>query len=780
MALVDRSVVDERNKLIREAAAAEELLKRTRARTNMTSYSTYVEPIELPAKHHRLICDALDDVIEGRNRRLMLFMPPGVAKSTYTSVRFAPYFLGKDPQKSIICASYGEGLATSFGRKVRNALLSKEYQNVFPGVTLSEDSRAKGEWETNKGGSYFAAGVGSAITGRRADLGLIDDPVKSRKEADSELARNETWQWYLSDFFSRLKPNAAQIIIQCMTGDTQVTMSDGEQKELKNIKVGDEVATYDNGEITSSRVLNWKRQGLDSVYEIKTSCGIIVRANERHPFLVEREGKKKWIRLKNLHAGDNVVRVTGEDGKKLNAPLTDARKKCRAKGFAHRTTIKKDGLMVSVLHLLEKILRPALAQNLSTATASPLTTTWNYSGNKMEFARSAGSYPKKLETLSTGTQYSASTTAMKKGMLGGFYATIATLLLVATKRQKYLSQQQNISGLTLGEITSIKPCGVEEVFDIQVERTENFIANGLVSHNTRWHEDDLSGRILPESWNGESGDFEGFDGQIWRVICLPAQARENDVLGREVGEWLWPDYFTPDVWEEIKSVQTSKDVRNWNSLYQQIPQPDSGVFFQREWFKRFRIGDEPRALSKYGASDYAVSDNGGDFTEHGVGGFDEHDDLYFVDWWSGQKTMDVWIKEQMILVKRHDPFAWIAEVGTIRRSAEPWVKKEKQKHWFRTEWMSHIGDKAANARAFQGLAAQGKVYIPNCEWGEELINQLVKFIPNTNFKDDKVDVCGLFGRILDQAYAPSILQIETKKETDSYDENEEEPTWKLN
>ena len=511
MALVDRSVVDERNKLIREAAAAEELLKRTRARTNMTSYSTYVEPIELPAKHHRLICDALDDVIEGRNRRLMLFMPPGVAKSTYTSVRFAPYFLGKDPQKSIICASYGEGLATSFGRKVRNALLSKEYQNVFPGVTLSEDSRAKGEWETNKGGSYFAAGVGSAITGRRADLGLIDDPVKSRKEADSELARNETWQWYLSDFFSRLKPNAAQIIIQ-----------------------------------------------------------------------------------------------------------------------------------------------------------------------------------------------------------------------------------------------------------------------------TRWHEDDLSGRILPESWNGESGDFEGFDGQIWRVICLPAQARENDVLGREVGEWLWPDYFTPDVWEEIKSVQTSKDVRNWNSLYQQIPQPDSGVFFQREWFKRFRIGDEPRALSKYGASDYAVSDNGGDFTEHGVGGFDEHDDLYFVDWWSGQKTMDVWIKEQMILVKRHDPFAWIAEVGTIRRSAEPWVKKEKQKHWFRTEWMPHIGDKAANARSFQALAAQGRVYIPNCEWGEELINQLVKFIPNTNFKDDKVDVCGLFGRILDQAYAPSILQIETKKETDSYDENEEEPTWKLN
>ena len=443
----------------------------------------------------------------------MVFMPPGSAKSTYSSVRFPPYYLGKFPGKSIICGSYGEGLATSFGRKVRNMVKSREYSTLFQ-TSLSEDSQAKGEWETKDGGSYFAAGVGSGITGRRADLGLIDDPVKGQKDSDSKLVRDEAWNWYKSDFFSRLKPNAAQVIIQ-----------------------------------------------------------------------------------------------------------------------------------------------------------------------------------------------------------------------------------------------------------------------------TRWNDDDLSGRILPDDWSGESGDFEGFDGQIWKVICLPAQARENDILGREVGEWLWTDFFTPDAWKEIKHVQTSRDTefRVWNSLYQQVPQPDTGVFFKREWFNRYKLGEEPK-LSMYAASDYAVSDGKGDFTEHGVGGFDIEDNLYFVDWWSGQTTVDVWIDHQLKLAKEWKPYVWLGEVGVIRRAVEPYINKAKKsnKTYFRSEWLPHIGDKGANARSFQGLASSGKVYIPHCEWGDALLDQLVKFIPNTNYRDDKVDVCGLFGRILDQAFLvtePEIIPIE-QRDPYGFDETSS-AQWKL-
>lgn len=770
-----------------EFQAAQLLQSRRTARVNFASFCEYIVPEEPPALHHRVICDALDKVISGEIRRLMIFCPPGSAKSSYSSVRFPPYYLGRNPTNNIICGSYGEGLSTTFGRKVRNIVDGKVYHELFD-VSLAEDARAKGEWETVDGGSYYACGVGSGVTGRRADCGIIDDPVKGQKDADSILVRNETWNWYKSDFFSRLKPNASQIIIQCMTGDTRVTMSDGSYKDLKDINVGDNVATYDDGELSSSKVLNWKSQGNDSVYKIKTKSGIIARANERHPFLVEREGKLQWIRLKYLNVGESVLRVTGENGKTNFVAKMAAIKLPAAKGCVHRTTTKNDGLMEYVHHLQEKSPLLGLMQNSSTATVSALMTTICCSRVRMEDVLFASVAQKMQEILSTGTIFSALTTAMNRIKSEGFFATTVTWLSGAGKHQKYSSQQQDTSEFTLDAVESIEYDGVEEVFDIQVENTENFIANGLVSHNTRWHEDDLSGRILPEGWNGESGEFEGFDGQMWTVISMPAEACDNDILGREKGEWLWPDFFTPEVWEEIKHVQTNKgtDFRIWGSLYQQQPQPDVGVYFKREWFEegRYKLGEHPETTD-YGASDYAVSDGKGDYTEQGVAGFDKDFDLWFKDWWSGQTTADVWIDKQIKLAKKHKIYHWLSEVGVIRRAVEPFLNKRKTEmmrsgegQFFTMHWMPHIGDKGANARAFQALCAEGKVHIPRCEWGDELIDQLVKFIPKTNFRDDKVDVCGLFGRILDTAFAPSTVTEVESVETDGYGfEEEQESTW---
>lgn len=490
--------------------AAQELLDRRIARKSFVEYCRYLYPDEPPAEHHEIICNALDEIIEGEPRNIMFFLPPGSAKSSYSSKRFPPYYLGRFPKKNIISASYGEGLSSNFGRIVRNTLDLTEYKNLFE-TKLSEDSRAKGEWETQEGGTYFATGVGGAITGRRADLGLLDDPVKGRENADSEIERNKIWDWYLSDYYTRLKPNASQIVIM-----------------------------------------------------------------------------------------------------------------------------------------------------------------------------------------------------------------------------------------------------------------------------TRWHEDDLAGRLLPNDWNGESGEFIGYGGQKWTVICLPAQARKNDILGRKEGDWLWPEWFTPEFWENTKSVQTQINSRNWTSLYQQTPQPEEGVFFKREWFKRFKLGEEPE-LSKYGASDYGVTKDGGDPTEHGIGGFDSSSNLWFIDWWSGQVSPDEAINSQLQLAKIHNPIFWAAEVGVIRRAIEPYLKKEKinQGIYFHNEWLPHVGDKGANAAAFKGLASMGKVYIPYGEWGDELINQLIKFIPNTNYRDDKVDVCGYFGRILNKTFGPVLTVVEEKKKPDPYGFDEEMKNWKV-
>lgn len=783
MTTVSSTVVETRKdkeKRLKQATEEEEyarvMLARSEARQTLANFSRYIEPLEPPAAHHELLCNAWDDVIEGRLRRLMVFMPPGSAKSTYSSVRAPAYYLGRFPKRSIICGSYGEGLSTTFGRKVRNTVASKEYGLLFD-TRLSEDSRAKGEWETQEGGSYYACGVGSGVTGRRADLGLIDDPVKGRKDADSELVRNDTWEWYLSDFLTRLKPGGAQVIIQCMTGDTFVTMSDGSYKYLKDIKVGDNVATYENGKIGSSKVLNWKNQGLDCVFKIKTSSGIIARANERHPFLVEREGKLRWVRLKNMSAGDRILRVIGENIEALNAPMMDVENQPSVKDYVHRIITKNDGQTATVLH--HAIRKQGVTGICGIATGLMSKITKRCSKRKEAFARFVNSLPERMSALIGEISY-ALITATTQTRFADSYVTTATLPLGMERQRKSYCQPQNTYETALDTVLEITKSGYEDVFDVQVDRTENFIANGLISHNTRWHEDDLSGRILPSDWDGESGEFKGFDGQMWTVICLPAQARENDILGREVDEWLWPQWFTPEFWEETKRAQTSKDVRNWNALYQQIPQPDTGVFFKREWFKRYTLGEEPK-LTLYGASDCAVTDNAGDFTEHGIGGFDKHEDLYFIDWWSGQVTMDVWIESEFKLAKRHNISAWVKEGGIIRRACEPYLKKAKRekKVYFRSEWITSGADKAANCRSFQALAAEGKVYIPRCEWGDALLNQVVKFIPNTNFKDDKVDVCGLFGRILDQTYGPYTPVEEKTENKDEYGFDEEpQQNWK--
>lgn len=183
------------------------------ARRRLDRFVPYMDDALVPAHHHRLLIDQFHRVERGELNRLMVFWPPGHAKSKYSSEYGPAWWIGRNKKKTIIHASYGTDFAERFGRKIRNIVRTEEFERVF-GVTLAADSRAAGEWETVDGGEYKAAGVGAGITGRRADLGLIDDPVKSRKEADSPTYRQNAWDWYLADFRTRLKPGGAIIIIQ--------------------------------------------------------------------------------------------------------------------------------------------------------------------------------------------------------------------------------------------------------------------------------------------------------------------------------------------------------------------------------------------------------------------------------------------------------------------------------------------------------------------------------------------------------------------------------------
>lgn len=211
-----------------------EAQRRLLAQSRLAGFIDYLDIGFTPARHHKLLLDKLEAVERGEIKRLMVFMPPGSAKSTYGSVLFPSWYLGRNKGKSVIAASHTGELAERFGRKVRNYVAGNEFSAVF-GFGLAPDSQAAARWETTQGGEYFAVGVGGSVTGRRADLGIIDDPVKSREDADSETIREKVWEWYKADFYTRLKPNAAIVLIQ-----TRWHEDDLAGKLLKDAKEGGE------------------------------------------------------------------------------------------------------------------------------------------------------------------------------------------------------------------------------------------------------------------------------------------------------------------------------------------------------------------------------------------------------------------------------------------------------------------------------------------------------------------------------------------------------------
>jgi len=183
-----------------------------KASKSLAAYATLTLDVK-PAAHHLLLISALEEVEAGLIDVLIVTMPPGSAKSFYGSIAFPAWYLGRHPEKCVIAASHTQELAERFGRRVRNIVGSQEHTRAFPNGGLSADSTAASRWDTALGGEYFASGVGGSITGRRADLAIIDDPVKSREDADSETVRDKQWAWWRDDLTTRLKPGAAVVLI---------------------------------------------------------------------------------------------------------------------------------------------------------------------------------------------------------------------------------------------------------------------------------------------------------------------------------------------------------------------------------------------------------------------------------------------------------------------------------------------------------------------------------------------------------------------------------------
>tara|TARA_A100001515_G_scaffold17936_1_gene13055 strand:+ start:788 stop:2254 length:1467 start_codon:yes stop_codon:yes gene_type:complete len=195
---------------------------REKAQNQFMPFVHHVYDGFIEGRHHRIIAEKLEKIATGELKRLIVNMPPRHSKSEFASYLMPAWFLGRNPKLKIIQATHNTELAVRFGRKVRNLIETESYYEIFPETKLKTDDKAAGRWGTEAGGEYFAAGVGAAVTGRGADLFIIDDP-HSEQDALSEGAFDNAYEWYTSGPRQRLQPGGAIILVMTRWGTKDLT-----------------------------------------------------------------------------------------------------------------------------------------------------------------------------------------------------------------------------------------------------------------------------------------------------------------------------------------------------------------------------------------------------------------------------------------------------------------------------------------------------------------------------------------------------------------------------
>ena len=359
--------------------------------------------------------------------------------------------------------------------------------------------------------------------------------------------------------------------------------------------------------------------------------------------------------------------------------------------------------------------------------------------------------------LSNGSEY------MAAGLLAGITGNRAHGIII----------DDPIKGREEADSETIREKIYEEYTD---SLTTRLLPGGwIVLIQTRWHPDDLAGRILPEDYDGRSGDVLCRDGQIWRVVNFAAKCeRTDDPLGRPIGHYIWPEWFSRtkdplDGTHWAKWETNPRAARTWAALFQQRPTLGEGLEIRREWFKWYdpdakrddlSVPPEmklPEQLTFYGATDIATKEDKSDFSEHGVVGLDRDMNFWFVDWWYKQTTTDVSIANAIALILRWHPWRWWDEGGPIDNAIRPHftaaMRASQPPCYVELESKTSIKNKTLKLASFQARVASGQVYMPlKRAWATRLVDQLCAFPAVTH--DDACDVCGLLGRGVDAMLQP--------------------------
>lgn len=637
--------------------------------------------------HQRLIGDLLMASANKETMRFMLSMPPGHTKSTHSSHHFPAWWFGKFPKLKFLQAGHSQDfVANELGAKVKSIIDSDDYRLVFPDVRLRTDMRAKDYWGlSNLKGKYVAKGAGQGISGFRGNYGMVDDPYKSRSDAESATIRDRVFKWYSDDFSTRLLPGSPLGIIMCLTGETRVAMADGSHKFLRDIRAGDEVLTWSKGVYAKRKVTKWSLQGKDESFEVRMN-GSRVRGNARHPFLVVRPEGPQWVRLDELKKGDEVVSAarcdlfdradfTADEAWALGFMFGDGWVTKNIKRNKKRNSNERCNPTASwVTCVADSPAYPERVRRCMSILEEKFGARFVFKERERYWRVEKAKLGRWLYGLGLGDGAKGKripllifqqTAVVRQAFLDGIMAadgtvrsadrqhviglaneglvedvrSLAKFLGYRTSNINYSSierqapnqKEPSLSNLwmfsyhgdkipegpfTTTKVRSIKPIGERKVYDITVETDECFIADGVVVKNTRWHSDDLCGRIsdreereqkeeearqkeqqisqLIENLEEQKGNQKKYR---FEIINLPAICEDiNDPLGRAIGEALWDELFDLAALENLKADMTSA---SWNSLYQGTPIDAEGGAISGDWFQRYEKapsrGDEVTA-----------------------------------------------------------------------------------------------------------------------------------------------------------------------------------------
>ena len=295
--IIDKLPPDAQKEFLKLAMKLDEKTKQDKVHNDFLGFVKHVWPEFIEGKHHKKIAEKFNRLAKGEIKRLIINMPPRHTKSEFASFLLPSWMVGRKPDLKIIQTTHTTELAIRFGRKAKTLIDSPEYQQIFK-TRLREDSQAAGKWETAQGGEYYAAGVGSAITGRGADLLIIDDP-HSEQDALNMTAMERAYEWYTSGPRQRLQPGGAIVVVMTRWNMKDLTgMLVKSQKELKSDKweIIEFPAIMPSGKPVWPEY--WKKEELESV---KASLSIgkwnaqwMQNPTAEEGSLIKREWWKVW------------------------------------------------------------------------------------------------------------------------------------------------------------------------------------------------------------------------------------------------------------------------------------------------------------------------------------------------------------------------------------------------------------------------------------------------------------------------------------------------------